>query len=57
MIFFVISNISYFLMTNSQFCVSLFNLSNVIEIPAAGNPDDVSKTWEEIGSGCLAIIF
>ena len=57
MIFFVISNISYFLMTNSQFCVALFNLSNVIEIPAAGNPDDVSKTWEEIGSGCLAIIF
>ena len=57
MIFFVISNISYFLMTNSQFCVLLFNLSNVIEIPAAGNPDDVSKTWDEIGSGCLVIIF
>ena len=44
-------------MTKSQFPVPSFNLSNVIEIPAAGNPDDVSKTCEEIGSGCLAIIF
>ena len=57
MIFFCNYKFPYFLMTNSQFCVSLFNLSNVIEIPAAGNPDDVSKTCEEIGSGCLAIIF
>ena len=57
MIFFCNYKFSHFLMTNSQFCVALFNLSNVIEIPAAGNPDDVSKTCEEIGSGCLAIIF
>ena len=33
------------------------SFAKVIEIPAAGRPVDVSRTCDEIGSGCLAMIF
>lgn len=50
-------NVLYFWQSGIHWFDTGSSLANDIKIPAAGRPVDVSRTCDEIGSGCLAMIF
>ena len=50
-------NVLYFWQIGIHWFDTGSSLANDIKIPAAGRPVDVSRTCDEMGSGCLAMVF